>query len=122
MSNLALEVSVNGKVVYTIGHPEWAGLGVKVDVHRMSPEAIEHYRSNPEEVPEVFGRDGIHQLYLSGHVSLPVDDELVRAEGHFYDFKELKKGDEVTIRIVESDTPDKPNPPNPNPKVRLADR
>ena len=106
IADWALEVSVNGEVVFVIGHRDWVGLGLHLDVGRWTPEVIEHFKSiNPDFDDE----SPTEHAGLIGHGMLPDGEGLGSATGHHYDILNLSLGDQVTVKIIESDNPDEPN-------------
>ncbi|MDJ0712396.1 MAG: hypothetical protein QNJ14_18560 [Woeseiaceae bacterium] len=99
MSRLALEVSVNGEKAFTIGHTDWCMMNAVVDFARL--------------IPENDGDDEMRAGSVSGHIFLRPRDKVGPTNALPYDALQIRRGDEVTIRVIETDSPDSPGEPTP---------
>ena len=99
MSRLALEVSVNGERAFVIGHTDWFMMNAVVDFARL--------------IPEDNGDDEMQVGSVSGHIFLQPTNEVGSTNAMPYETLQVRRGDEVTIRVIETDSPDKPGEPNP---------
>jgi hypothetical protein len=85
---IALEISVNGKRLYTIGADDPGFVDASV------------IRERKRDAPRI-------QIGLSAHgANLPVDGEVEYLD---WNGSSLKVGDEVTIRVVDTDAIDAPH-------------
>ena len=115
----ALQVSLNGTVLYTVGIENWRAL--RTDVHGSKhPKEFFANEETPEgaELPE----EGVESLSL--YASVAVESGEAAKTGSFktssYESHRLTVGDEVTIRVIETDKPDKPNAPDPQEALQIA--
>ena len=113
MSRTALEVLVNGTVLYTVGMENWVMMGASVNAHRQTEEMMQHIRAEYGEAGKEVAPGGFESMMLTSHVGVPDPNRVGSSSGQSYDHRMLKVGDEVTIRVVESDHPDAPNPLDP---------
>ena len=129
MRFMALEIAVNGELLYTVGAEDWRHVWAQVMGHRMTPDSF-----TPEMMPP--GKDFVDfQFYAS--VSVPgeasaastsiLDRNAQQLITESYKGRKLSEGDVVTIKIVETGAADQPNAPKPDPMflgqtVVLADR
>lgn len=113
MSRTALEVLVNGAVMYTVGMENWVMMGASVNAHRQTEEMMQQIRAEYGEQEEEFASGDFESIMLTSHVGVPDPNRVGSSSGQSYDHQMLKVGDEVTIRVVESDNPDAPNPLDP---------
>ena len=114
MTVTALEISLNGKVLYTVGMQGWASLGASIYGLRYTKEMMEHVVAQMDEVPAGYEAQDSEFLHLSAHVSIPDPDGSGSSTGQGYGQETLAVGDEVTIRVIETDSPDLPQPSPPD--------
>ena len=114
MTITALEISLNGKVLYTVGNKDWVSLNAQINGFRLTAEALEEVRAQYAEfardqpLPDsdaLKHRDGPDLVCFVG---LSDGDRPSSSTGQSYGTQELKLGDEITIRIVQTDKPDDP--------------
>lgn len=117
MSFQAFEISVNGKHLYTAGAEDWRQIWCTVLAHRTPPELIP---SLPDDVAGELPDDPIIGMLLSTHLSIYVDKK-PRAESPndigksgTFPRMDLKGGDTIQIKIIESDSGDEPDWQNLN--------
>lgn len=121
MTVTALEVSLNGKVLYTVGMKDWAMLGATVRGIRQTQEMMEHIIAHsPADLPPEYKVDQLEYLNLHCHVGVPDSGTSGGSKGQGYGMHKLNVGDTVTIRVVKSDDPDKPLPPSNAGGVRIV--
>ena len=114
MTVTALEISLNGKVLYTVGMEGWASLGASIYGLRRTKEMMEQVAAQMDEVPAGYEAQDTEFLHFSAHVGLPDPDGSGSSTGQGYGQETLAVGDEVTIRVIETDRPDLPQPPPPD--------
>lgn len=114
MAVTALEVSLNGQVLYTVGMKGWQSLGASIHGYRHTAEVMEQIAAQLDEVPGEYEAREMETLSFSAHVGLPDPDGSGSSTGQGYGQEMLSVGDEVTIRVIETDSPDLPQPPPPN--------
>ncbi len=115
MTVKALEVLLNGEKLYTVGMEDWRMLGATVTGHRISAEDIERIQAAHDQPMPGLGPEACEGLDLSAYVGV-ADADPNRpggSSGQNYERHKLTVGDEVTIRVIETDQPDKPMPPHP---------
>ena len=123
MSFMALEISVNGGRLYTVGAEDWRTLRAHVLGHRMTPEFFTPEMMPPgEEVPD----KDVVGINLSASVSVPGEgytefrisppQQINEYTSKSFKHRSLKVGDVVTIKIIETDVADKPDAPKPDPR------
>ena len=121
MTVKALEVSLNGEVLYVVGMDGWSMIGAGISGHRRTKETLidpkmqefldDAKKQSPDAFPAFLSRLQ-ESLRLSCHVGVPDPDRPSSSSGQSYESKDLKIGDTVTIRIIETDSPDLPSEPN----------
>ena len=111
MTITALEVSLNGKVLYTVGMEGWRSLGANIHGHRLSEETLDEIRSEITQMAADQPLPDKEILHLSCHVGIPDPGRPSSSTGQPYGLEKLAVGDEITIRIVKTDKPD--DPPKP---------
>jgi hypothetical protein len=114
MTVTALEISLNGKVLYTVGMEGWFVLHASIFGDRLTKEMHEQMMDQMDDVPEDFEASGWESLFLSANVAVPNSDGLTSGHPHSYGQEALTIGDVVTIRVVETDNPDLPEPQLPD--------
>ena len=114
MTVTALEISLNGKVLYTVGMEGWQSLAASIHGHRQTREMMERIVAQMDEVPAGYEAREMESLFFSAHVGLPNPDVPGSSTGQGYGQEILSVGDEVTIRVIETDSPDLPAPPSPD--------
>ena len=113
MTVTGLEISLNGKVLYTVGMEGWQHLTAHIHGVRITKEMHEQMIAQMGEVPEGFEARDMKKLLLQASVGLPnLDGPHSSTRG--YGQEELSIGDVVTIRVIETDSPDLPEPPPPD--------
>ncbi len=118
MSFIALEISLNDELIYTVGTEEWRHMEAAVRAIRWPAEFIEKLESSEDtEQPE---RE-LEHIHLHAHVSVPNETDSAATNpsgGQFqtgsFDVKNLAVGDVVTIKVIESDFGDEPTWRNPD--------
>ncbi len=111
MTITALEVSLNGKALYTVGMEGWQALGASINGHRYTKEMMQQIVAQKDDIPPGYEPHATESLWLMGHVGVPDPDRPGSSSGQGYGQHRLKIGDEVTVRIIETDKPDVPPPP-----------
>jgi len=109
----ALEVLLNGKKLYTVGMEDWRMLGASINGHRITAEVMEKIQAEHDQ--PMPGLEAAENINLSAYVGVP-DEDLKRpggSSGQHYESHPLSVGDEITIRVIETDQPDKPLPRDP---------
>ena len=92
---IALEISVNGEILYAVGAENWGAMSASVDAQRFSLDG---------------GIDGTPTAVVQGVVNVP--SKLPgQFDGRIYKHQQLALGDVVEIRFVEKDAVDEPNRP-----------
>ena len=114
MTVTALEISLNGKVLYTVGMEGWHSLGASIYGLRHSKDMMEQIVAQMDEPPPGYEAREQEFLSFSAHVGLPDPDGSGSSTGQGYGKEILSVGDEVTIRVIETDDPDLPEPPPPD--------
>ena len=109
MTVTALEISLNGKVLYTVGMEGWSHLSANISGFRITKEFSELLMSQAGEIPAHF-EAGTERLSLSANIALPEPGNPEKSTGHEYEDKMLSVGDVVTIRVIETDSADLPEP------------
>ena len=120
MSFQAFEVSVNGEHLYTAGAEDWRQIWCNVLAHRTPPELFPlPTDQETAELPD----EPIIGMLLSTHLSVLVDwrprseaPNDISKSGTFPRI-ELKVGDVIQIKIIETDSVDEPVWQDPNDKV-----
>ena len=123
MSFMALEISVNGKRLYTVGAEDWRMLTAHIWGHRITPDLIPPEILPPgEEVPE---GDSIG-INFTASVSVPEDENEIpdsagpqtgkQFSSESYRSRRLNVGDVVAIKVIETDVADEPNGPKADPR------
>lgn len=113
MTVTALEISLNGKALYTVGMEGWQSLSAFIHGHRQTEEMMEQIVAQMDEVPAGYEARENESLSFIAHVGLPNPDVPGSSTGLGYGQEILSVGDEVTIRVIETDSPDLPAPPPP---------
>ena len=115
MTFKALEVHLNGKKLYTVGHEDWHSLHAHVWGHRIKPETLTK-ENWPEGEP--FPTEPIESVNLHCSFAIPgadSDTDGGRLSTESYDQHKLQVGDEITIKIVDTTDVDESNgPQQPN--------
>jgi hypothetical protein len=111
MTVTALEISLNGKVLYTAGMEDWMSLGANIHGHRLSKESLEEMSERSRKVDPAWEPPAEETLHLSCYVGVPEPDRPNQAKGQSYGFETLSVGDEITVRIIKTDKLDKPPKP-----------
>ncbi len=119
----ALEISINGKRLYTVGAADWRSLTAHVWGHRF-PADYFNKDNWPEDEP--LPDKDIEQINFRASVAVPdnmspgneVDPS---RQGDWYlteSYKDrpLKVGDVVTVKVIETDELDEPDGPKPDPR------
>jgi len=132
MSFIAFEVSLNGDQQYTVGAEEWATIWAHVLAHRIDPSLFPpEAELEGAEIPD----QQVIGVNFRASVSIPVKDQ-AQAEtesqrrystsktGSYPGFK-LAPGDVVEIKVIETDSADKPkwqerDPRFPGPTIMRA--
>lgn len=113
MTDTALEVSLNGKVLYIVGMEGWSMISAQVSGHRHTPAMLEQIRSQvPTDQAHLY-EDSTEFLGLQCFVGVPDPGDPSSSSGQPYQHHRLKFGDIVTVRVVESSDPDRPLPSRP---------
>lgn len=113
MTVKALEISLNGEVLYTVGMEGWQFLSASIHGHRLTKEMAEQIVAHTEGVPTGYKAPEIESLLFSAHVGLPSPSGATSTTLG-YGLEELSVGDIVTIRVIETDSPDLPEPAPPD--------
>ena len=120
---MALEICVNGERLYTVGAEDWRVVWAHIMGHRMTPEFFTREMMPPgEDIPE---KDVIG-INLGASVSMPAEgytglgnsppqQQNEHTTGSFK-HRQLKVGDVVTIKIIETEAADNPDAPKPDPR------
>lgn len=114
MTVTALEISLNGKVLYTVGMEGWASLRASIYGLKHTKEMMEQFVAQMDEIPAGYEARDTELLHLSASVSLPAPDGSRFSTGQGYGQETLAVGDAVTIRVIETDSPDLPQSPPPD--------
>ena len=114
MTVTALEISLNDKVLYTVGMEDWIHLSARIMGGRITKEMHEEMVSQMDEIPADFEAREIERLSLSAHVGVPKSDGSTSSTGQSYRDETLSVGDVVTIRVIKTDSPDLPEPSPPD--------
>ena len=114
MTVTALEISLNGKVLYTAGMEGGIHLGAQIMGSRMTKEMHEQMVAQMGKIPEDFEAREIERLSLLAHVEVPKSDGSTSSTGQSYRDETLSVGDVVTIRVIKTDSPDLPEPSPPD--------
>lgn len=112
MTDTALEVSLNGTVLCTVGMESWSRLGAMIQGIRISEEMLDEIRVRMAESEADAPLPVEEWLMLDCHVGLPNPDRPSNSRTHSYGSEKLAVGDEITIRIIETDRPDDPQKPS----------
>ena len=121
MNFVALEISVNGERLYTVGSENWQSLRAHVWGIRIAPDFI-----TPDMLPEgeeIPDKD-IQRIDLHASVSHPGEgtiSSIPTRKGNeviseSYRRRQLKLGDVITIKVIETDVADEPNGPKADPR------
>jgi len=112
MTVKALEIRLNGKKLYTVGMENWRMFGATVSGHRHTKELLEQFQAMSDAPLPAFGPEGLESLDFTAYVGVPSEDPNTPGEssGQNYESHNLAIGDEITIKVVETDQPDKPLP------------
>jgi hypothetical protein len=127
---IAFEVSVNGEHQYTVGAESWQHITTYVVGHHIDPNQMRKMAG--EDIPDL-PTSPFDYLQLHATVSISGEDfQFTDPSGHMYTRSksgsypniELSPGDEIRIRVIESDAPDAPEwqvpePRFPGPTVNL---
>ena len=114
MGVIAFEVSVNGEHQYTVGAESWQHITAYVLGHHIDPDRMRMMAG--EEIPDLPTSPFDH-LQLHASVSVSGEDfEVTDPSGHVYTKSKsgnypnikLAPGDEIQIRVIETDAPDAP--------------
>jgi hypothetical protein len=108
----AFEITVNGKHLYTAGADDWRQVWCNVLAHRIPPEVFRSLEGiEASEVPD----KPVTELMLSTNVTVSVDKDMRPDSPHditkngSYPRMNLKLGDVVQIRIIETDSSNEPD-------------
>lgn len=112
MKDKALEVSLNGRRLCIVGMEDWAMINACVNGRRYHHEVLEKIKKHC--TVEEFDSLSRETIALRCSVGVPDSDNPSSSTGQQYERHELNIGDVVTIRLVETDDPDKPIPTNPD--------
>lgn len=115
MNFTALEVSLNGEHLYTVGIEEWQTIWAHVLGHRIDPSA---FTGDPNVDDADLPDSPVTMVNFRASVSVPTapSERLTDPEGRSYNSSKtgsyrgvtLKSGDIVQIRVVETDSADSP--------------
>lgn len=114
MGVIAFEVSINGEHQYTVGAESWQHITAHIFGHHIDPDRMRKMAG--EEIPDLPTKPFDH-LQLHASVSVSGEDiEMTDPEGHVYTKSKsgsypnikLSPGDEVHIKVIETDAPDCP--------------
>lgn len=114
MTFKALEIHLNGKKLFTVGHKDWNSLQAHVWGHRWQPDRV-----SEEDWPdgEPLPTEPFENINLHCWVSVPKGDGQPDENGTIlydteaYDDQPLSVGDEITITVVDTAVADKSNGP-----------
>lgn len=120
MKVTALEVSLNGKVLYTVGIEGWSSLNASVQGHRFSEKILGEISEDFKEFSPEQNAPDSESFCLNCFVGVPNPDDPSQFLGQPYSVENLVIGDEVTVRVVETDSPDTPDLSNPNGRQTLT--
>jgi hypothetical protein len=112
MSVTALEIRLNGEILYVVGMPGWQMLGANVSGHKYTAEIAAQIRSQVGSSIAGMPDEGVEALSLTCFVGLPDPEIPGGSTGQNYGTQALAVGDEITIRVIETDNPDLPLPPS----------
>ena len=123
MSFMALEIAVNGELLYTVGAEDWRMVWAHVMGHRITPDSF-----TPEMIPpgkEVPDEDSVGINFMAS-VAVPGEETVFSTDSpdsigeqfmtESYKGRKLSVGDVVTIKVIETDAADEPNGPKPDPR------
>jgi len=114
MTVKALEVRLNGKKLYTVGIKDWRMLGANVAGTCQTLEDMALLGGlSDQPLPEDAPYD-LEHWYLTAYAGVPDPSSPGSSSGQQYDSHSLSLGDEVTIKLIETDQPDNPLPPHPS--------
>ena len=74
MTVTALEVSLNGQVLYTVGMEGWHSLGASIHGLRFSAEALARVAAQLDDISVERQGDEVESLSFSAYVGLPDPD------------------------------------------------
>jgi hypothetical protein len=112
MTVTALEILVNGKKLYVVGMRGWQMLGANVQGHKHTPEMMAKVREQVGTLTPGMSEEDLESLSLHCYVGLPDPKRPGSSHGQNYGVRALAIGDEITIRVIETDDPDSPLPPS----------
>ncbi len=115
MSFIALEVSLNGEQLYTVGIDEWQTIWAHVLGHRIDPSL---FADDPNMEDADLPDTPVSTINFSASVSVPtpISDRITDPDGRTYNSSKtgsyqgvkLSPGDVIQIKVVESDSADTP--------------
>ena len=114
MSFLALKISLNDELMYTVGVDDWRHIHATVTAIRWTAKDFEKLQLD-EDHPE----GEIENIHLNAFVSVPDESDATSTfsgqhKTGSFDAKNLAVGDVVTIKVIESDFGDEPTWRNPD--------
>ena len=123
MAAKALEISVNGERLYVVGASEWRALHAQVWGNRIPADFFTRENwPESEELPE----SDVEHVDLLASVSTPNPsygsnsgrnrDASKQYLTESYETRRLEVGDVITIKLIETGSPDRPNGPKPDPR------
>lgn len=125
MSVTALQISINGKQLYTVGIDEWQTIWAHVLGHRFDPREFD---SDPSVEDSGLPDAPVSTVSLRASVSVPtpVSERIIDSDGTTHNvsktgsYKEvtLAVGDVVQIRVVQTDLADAPEWQERDPRFR----
>ena len=115
MSFTALEISLNGERMYTVGIDEWQTIWAHVLGHRIDP-AIFAGDPNMSDAEQPDSPVSMVNFRASVSVPTPHSERMTDSEGRTYNSSKtgsyqgvtLSPGDVVQIRVIETDSADTP--------------
>jgi hypothetical protein len=112
MSVTALEIRLNGEILYVVGMPGWQMFGANVSGHKYTAEIAAQIRAQVGSSIAGMPDEDVEALSLNCFVGLPDPERPGSSTGQNYGTQALAVGDEITIRVIETDNPDLPLPPS----------
>ena len=97
-------------------------LSANVSGHRQTGEDVARMRAMTDQSIPGLGPDGYETLHLTSFVGVPDPERPGSSSGQSYENHNLTLGDEVTIRVIETDKLDEPLPLHPDATGPIAMR
>ena len=105
MSVTAFEISLNGKVLCTVGMEGWSHLSAHISGGRITKEMYEQMTPQKDENPASFEEREMEWLSLVATVGIQEPDNPRSGRPQGFGQKMLSVGDVVTIRVIQTDSP-----------------